>query len=200
MTPPSSFTKEAIGQWADLPGEVRGMGLKADLEYVFETKGALALQQVEDAMAAMGYPITRSSIRAMAFYPFVHSPVVELGIKDTLHFSEEDFYEMGRYSTKVSIFLKIMAKYFLSVRAAITYATKMWNEYYTQGRIQAVEVNERDRRIILRAVDFETTDPGWHIIRGYFAQTAQMIVGNKVRCAMHACPDLAPCTEFVITW
>lgn len=200
MTPPSVFTKEAIEQWAKVPGEVRGMGLKTNLDYVFEMKGPEALKRVEDAMARMGYPITRSAIQAMAFYPFVHSPVVEIGIQDTLGFSEQDFYEMGRYSTKVSLFLKIMAKYFLSVQAAITYATKMWNEYYTRGHIQAVEVNDREKRIILRILDFETTDPGWNIIRGYFSQTAQMIVGNKVQCLMHSCKDIQLCMEFVITW
>lgn len=185
----------------EMKGDIRGLSLIADYEYVRHKLGDEGVRKVEKEMALLGHPLLLKEIKQMEFYSIGYAGVIELAIERALSFTAEDYYEMGRYAPKSSVILKVMLKYFASLDSAIVQATNIWRKYYTVGTLEAIEVNEKERRVVFRISEYEIAPSTCHVVRGYLAQVTQMITGEQVASEERSCTFRGdPYHEIVLTW
>ncbi|MDP3982040.1 MAG: hypothetical protein Q8P70_00590 [bacterium] len=182
-------------------GDIRGLSLVADYQYIKYRLGDEGVKRVENEMETLGYPLPLAKIKQMEFYPIGYAGVIELAIERSLGFTMEDYYEMGRYAPKSSIILKVMLKYLSSLDSAMAQVSIIWRKYYTIGNLEPYEINKEDRRIIFRLTKYEIAPSTCEVIRGYLSQVTQMVLNKPVRAEERACTfkgDLYH--EFVLTW
>lgn len=184
-----------------IKGESRGVTLKVDWEYILQEKGEKGLRKLEAKMAELGYPLKYKEIKPMHFYPIGMDVLSMLAIKELFNYDEKKLEEMGGSVVKFSLFLKVVLKYFLSIRAFAKEVPKMWRRHYTIGDFKAVEINEKKKYVILRLENFQTHAIFCPIIRGYLAKVLGMAVKSSASCKETKCAFKGDeYHEFLLKW
>jgi len=195
------LTKKEAEKLMKIEGEVRGVALKVDLDFVLEKKGKEGLKKVEDKMAEIGYPLKYKEIRPMDFYPMGLSAIFLLAIKEIFNFDKKDLEEWGRSVVKFSIFTKIFMKYFGSLKLIAEQVPKIWQKHYTIGDLEMFEFSEEKRYVILKLKNFYISPIHCGIYTGYFAKTTEMVVKSPVTCKETKCMFQGDeYHEYLLTW
>lgn len=193
--------KEAKKLVEEVKGEARGISLKDDLDFVFETKKEEGLKRVEERMAELGYPINYKEIKAMEFYPMGVANLLLLVIKETFNFNKEDLEKWGASIVKFSLFTKVFLKYFGSLGRVAIEAPKNWARHYTVGKLTMPEYSRKEKYTILRLHDFKVHPIHCAILKGYFRKISEMVVKSPAKCEETKCSFKGDdYHEFFVTW
>jgi len=197
------LTKELAKKLTEVEGEVRGVVLKTDGEYVLKEKGEEGLKKVEEELEKIGYPIKYREIKTMEFYPVGLRVISLLVIKSVFNFDDEKIKEIGVFATKVSLIIKIFTRYFLSVeRVFFIEAPKIWRKHWTKGDLIPIELNEEKKYAILRLQNFSLHSIYCVYLGGYFCGVLSMLLR-----ATKMIPEETKCVfrgdeyhEYLIKW
>ncbi len=185
----------------EIKGEIRGVGLRSDWEYILHKNGEEGIKKLERKMSQLGIPLRFREIKDMEFYPLSWDTISILAIKDVFGYSDEDLREMGSMAAKFSILLRIFLKYFVSLSLVTKQAPKMWKNYYTIGSLEVAELNEKDGYVRIILKDFNVHPVYCSILPGYFIKIASMVVGKEVESEELQCSFKgAPYHEFKLSW
>jgi hypothetical protein len=195
------LNQEIIRGLLEIKGQCRGLALNDNLAFIKSKEAEGGLEKLDKTMTEAGYPFRCQDIKPMNFYPVGLEAVIILAMKKAFGYSDEKFEEVGSINARQSLVIRLFAKYFVSLRKVLSEAQKIWNRYYTVGRLDAVELNEKEKRIILKVVDFKTHPLHCRILNGYFSEVVKMIVGSSAVCQETKCSFRGDNHhEFVITW
>ena len=193
--------RQEINKLMKIEGEVRGVALKTDGEYILREKGEEGLGELEKKLEAMGCPIRYREIKTMDFYPIGLRVISLLAIKEIFGFSNEKIKEMGFDAPKVSLIIKLFAKYFVAVSKAAEKAPLIWKKHYTKGELSAVEVNEKEKRIVLRVEGLDVHPVFCQYLAGYLGSITQMVIAVPVTISETKCSfSGAHYHEYLLTW
>jgi hypothetical protein len=181
------LTKEKVQELMKIKGEVRGISLKADGEFILEKKGEGGLKKLETKLSEVGQPIEFKEIKTMNFYPLGLKAIVLLAIKDTFGFTGEDISNMAEFQSKFSLILKTFMKYFFSLERMIKESQNLWRKYYTVGTAKVVEFDEEKRCGVIRVEDFKLHPLHCWVLRGFFRSLVKMMVRAPVTCVEIEC-------------
>jgi hypothetical protein len=183
------LTKEVAKGLMEIKGEVRGVVLKTDADYVLKEKGKEGLKKVEEEFKKLDYPIKYKEIKTMAFYPVGLRALSLLAIKKVFNFDEEKIREIGLFATKVSLIVKLFIRSFLSVeRVFFKEAPRLWKKHWTAGELDPIVLDEEKKYGILRLKDFSLHPIFCCFLEGYFAGVAQMVIKSlQITCQETKC-------------
>lgn len=197
------INKETIDHLMKIKGEVRGVVLKTDEEYILKEKGKKGIIQLEKRLEDTGYPIKYDQIRTMEFYPVGLRALSLLAIKEVFNFGDEDIRKIGIFATKMSLIIKLFTKYFLSMkRVVMKESPKMWSKHWTVGKLVPVELDEKQKYAVVRVEGFNLHPVYCTYLEGYFAGIVQMLVkstrvtSKETKCALKG----ESYHEFIIKW
>ncbi|MDP2926544.1 MAG: hypothetical protein Q8N65_00145 [bacterium] len=184
-----------------LKGEVRGVVFKTDFEYILNREGGDGLEKLENKFQEIGHPIKYGEIKALAFYPIGLRIISLLAIKDIFSFSDEEIKKIGEAAPKLSLVIKLFTKYFLSITLTAQQAPSMWGKHYRAGKLVVVEINEKEKRIILSLEDFNLHPLLCKYLEGYFSTVVKMAVGKptnsqEIKCSFSG----GKSHEYLVTW
>jgi len=183
--------KEEVKKLMEIEGQVRGVVLKTDAEYVLAEKGKEGLKKVEEELGRLGHPLNYQEIKSMDFYPVGLRILSLMTIKETFNFDDEKIKEMGLVATKKSLIIKLFVRYFLSVeRVFFKEAPRIWQKHWTKGTLIPVDLNEEKRYGLLRLKDFDLHPLYCSVyLCGYFSGILQMLIkSHKITCRETKCP------------
>ncbi len=181
------ISKEELEELMKVKGEVRGMPLKNEAEFIVKEEGEEGLKKLEDTMASLGYPMKYRAIRGMDFYPLGLLSINLLAIKRLFNYDDEKFQAMGRFEAKLSLIIRLFLKYFVSLDKTLREIPKMWKRYYTVGNLTIVEYNEKEKYLIVRIEGLPFHPLYCQINKGFGASIIQMVVGGDVTCEEIKC-------------
>jgi len=138
--------KEELERITSIPGEAIGASIKEDLRFILMKEGEEGLKKVEDELEKLGYPLKYNEIKTFHWYPFYLNLLLYPIEKDLFQWGDEVFRENGRLSAKISVVLKILVKYFISLESTLKQVGRFWRMYYTIGELTA-EYNKKERLI-----------------------------------------------------
>ncbi len=175
----SNITKAEADRIMAVPGNIKGLFMLANLDFARKKGGSRAIEAIDRRLAELGYSFDLESIKPMERYPDALSVLIILLIKETLVLSNEEVFEMGGATIRLSPLTKIMTRYFLPVETVIKQASKYWERYLDIGRLEIAEFNKDKGYAVIRLFDyyFHPTTCFYH--RGYFVQVARMSLGKK---------------------
>ena len=195
------ISKEELNRLMNIKGEVRGLALKSHGEFIVKEKDEQGLKELESKMMELGCPIDHKELGVMNFYPISTEAIALLMIKGLFNFDDQKFREMGIFSSKTSLIMKLFIKYFISINVMVKQASKMWKEYYTVGNLETVEFNKEKKYLVLRLENFNVHPLHCLHLEGYFSSIVKMIVKAPVICNETKCVHLGDrYHEFLLKW
>ena len=197
-----AITKETIKELMNIKGETRGVSIKGDLEYILYKEGKEGLKKIEDELERLGYPdIKYKTLGSMRIYPVGYEALTFVLIKNLFNFDKEEFIKMGEFNAKVSLVVRLFMKYFVSLELMAKQAPRFWKEYYTEGDLKIVELNNEKRYMIIRIENFHHHPFHCLTIEGYFMTIIKMILGKPVISQETKCVHKGDeYHEFLVKW
>jgi hypothetical protein len=194
------ITKEIAEKLMKIKGEVRGMAMKGDLEFILQERGEEGLKELEDAIANLGYSVKYKELKALSFYPIGLKGIMLLTIKKLFNFSDEKFQEMGAFGSKINSVIRIFMKYLFSPKIFVSQSQRMWRYYYTIGNCKA-ELNEKEKYVLLRVYNFPYFPDQCKVLKGYFGSILKMVIKHNVTCEETKCTFRGDdYHEFLLKW
>ena len=195
------ISKEKALELMKLTGEVRGLALKSHREFVLKEKGEEGLEKLEKYLSEIGCPLKNKEISPMKFYPIGIEIIDLLAIKQLFGFNKDKFIEIGSFSAKMSLILRLFMKYFVSMKLVANQSPIMWRKYYSIGQLTVTEYNEEDNYIVLRVENLNLHPLHCLHLMGYFSSVVKMVVKNPVTCEETSCVyNGDPYHEFLLKW
>ncbi len=195
------ISKEEFAKLKRMKGEVRGVALKGEADFVLKEEGREGLERLEEVITNLGYPIRYKEIKATRFYPLWLEALTLLVIKRLFNYKNEKFQKIGSFESKISLIIRLFMKYFVSLERMIKEVPKMWRKYYTIGNLKVIEFNKEKRQGVLRLEGFQSTPLLQETFKGVFSSVIQMIINRPVICEEKRCSlEKDDCYEFLLKW
>ncbi len=195
------ISKEEFAELMKIKGEIRGVGLKGDAEFIKMKRGDEALKKLDEELAKMNSPIKYNEIKTMGFYSLNWDAINLLLIQRLFNFTEEEIKEMGGFLAKTSLILRLSMRYFVSLSMIAKEAPKIWRKNYSVGDLSVVEFSEEKRYLLLRLENFYYHPLHCLLLIGYFRSVVNMIVGKPVICEERKCIFKGDSYhEFLLRW
>ena len=195
-------TKEEADRLMAIPGNVRGEVLLTNGEYIRQLGGEEKLKQTEERMKELGHPLLFKNIKQMEHYPEALSVLLTLLARELLNLDEEGVFKMGKAAAKLSFFMKVLTKYFVSIKRSFEESPRYWQKHFDFGRIEIVDFSEEKKYGTFRVIGYKFHPIMCIYHRGYFMQIAQLILGRRsVRIEETKCQFKGdPYHEYVVHW
>ncbi len=193
------ISKEELEEFKKIKGEVKGVALKENMEFILKEEGRGNLEKLEKILADFGCPITYKNLKEMIFYPLWYDAVLLTVIERLFNYDDKKFQEMGRFEPKISFIIRIFMKYFISLERAAREAPKIWRQTFTVGDLEVVKLDESSG--VLRLQNYRLVPVQCQVLKGYFASVLGMVVGGKVECEEIKCVFKGDeYHEFLLKW
>ena len=176
------ISKEEIAKASIVEGELRGLGMKNEMEFVLKEEGKEGLIKFEETMEQLGFPVRYKEIKAMSFYPMSLYIVALLVMDELFHYDKEKLREKGEFLTKVSLVIRLFLKNFVSLPKVAEDVSKMWRKYYTTGEFKVIELDEERKCGKIRLENFYLHPLHTETLNGYFRSIVKMVVKSEVTC------------------
>jgi len=173
------ITEKDLEKLKIVKGQVRGIALKDDFEFIRKKRGEEGVQIIEQEMERLGYPLKYKEIKSFKWYPEKMNLLLFVAQK-IFEWDNETMREMGRFGAKVSIMSRIMMRYFISIQGLIKVATDYWGRYHSTGNLVPIEVNKKQRYGILEIRNFTACYPSHcRYLEGYFWQIVSYVLPKQ---------------------
>jgi len=195
------ISEEELAELEQIKGETTGNSIKNTGEFVLKEEGKEGLKKLEEAMKILGFPINYKQIRATDYYPSKLLAATFLVTKGLFKYDDNKFRRMGEFRAKVSIMLKILMKYLVSLDKTSREIPRMWRKFFTTGDAKVVETDKENKRVILRIENYYFHPIQCRVMEGIFSTLLQIIVGDKVVCREVKCVHHGDIYhEFLLEW
>ncbi|MBD3207901.1 MAG: hypothetical protein GF370_00395 [Candidatus Nealsonbacteria bacterium] len=182
-------------------GEVRGVSLEADAEFILKRKGEKGLAELEKTFAQLDYPLAYKEIRTGDFYPLGLKAATLLAVKRIFDFKEEDFIEMGRFGASLPQVMRIFLRFFGSPSMLARSAPRMFRKYYTVGKLSVTDFSEQEKYARTKIENFDLSPLHCQCHIGYLSRMVEMIVKSTATCRESKCIHRGDeYHEFLIHW
>ncbi|MFA6353644.1 MAG: hypothetical protein WCW93_01795 [Candidatus Paceibacterota bacterium] len=172
--------QEEISQLMNKKGEVRGIALINESDFIIKEKGKEGLKKFEEAVARLGVTRGQKELNKWEFYPIWQEIIGLLVIKKTFNFSDEKMKEIGILGSKLSYIIKLFFQYYMgSMNSLAQKAPEMWRKYYTIGDLVVEEINEEKKYIIVDIKNFNFHPIHCLHLSGYFSNIVKLASDTK---------------------
>jgi len=194
--------KEEADRLMRLKGNSRGEILRTHAIYILYRKGEEGLREVEKKMEELGYPLRFKGIHPLSWYPEALSVLVILCAREIFKWKDSDIFDMGNSAPKYSFIVKLLMRYFVSLRRCFEEAPNYWREHFDFGEMEASEISEKEKYLVVRAKGYKFHPLICNFHLGYLLRIAQFIIKNeKIAIEETKCIHKgAPYHEYVISW
>lgn len=194
--------KQKIEKLIKMKGKVRGVVFETDARYVLEKKGKEGLAKVKKETKRLGHLIDYEKIRPLDWYSAGLRALSLIAIKNAFNWGDKEIFDMGNNAPKFSIIVKMLLKYFVSLKKSISQIPVYWNKHWTVGKIECPEFHEKDKWLVIRICDIKLHPLFCVYEAGYFLRIAQYVIksskieNKEIKC-MH---KEDPYHDFLIKW
>lgn len=197
----AGLKKEEAEKLMESPGKVRGIALKNHGQYIESRWGKEALKAIEKRIRETGQDFSFDKVSSMNFYPVGLEALLFVVSKEEVGFDEKEFMEVGSFGSKLSLIIKLFAKYFVSVKKLVKKAPEIWRKYYTTGDLEVASLDEKEGRAVLRLKNFNLHPYHCLHVAGYVRNVLRMALGRPVEVEETRCTFRGdPYHEFVLSW
>ncbi len=184
-----------------IEGEMRGVVLKTDEQFILNRGGGEKLKEVEKEIKDLGYSLKYDEIDNLSFYPIGLRALSLLAITKVFDMNEGQIKEMGSLAPKTSLVVKFFIQYFLSVKSVFAKVSDIWERHYMIGKLVPVEINEKKKFVVVRLEEFNIHPILCVYLSGYFLKISEMAIKSKVTIEEDECFfKSGKCHEFLIKW
>ncbi len=193
---------EEIKELEKKKGMVRGEKFRTHASFITLKSGEEGLNKVEKELKNSGHPMQLSKASTFKWYPaFIH-PAILIILKKHLQWSDEDIFEMGTSSSKLSFINRVLVRYMISAEKVFLKAPQVWRSYYDTGDLSLVSLNEKEKYLTVRLLNFDMHPLVCLYNAGYMLQTIRHgIKGTNIKIEEVKCTHKGDdFHEYYATW
>ena len=200
-SPKQEITKELVEELMKTKGEVRGLLVKNDGDYILKERGNKDLEKVEEELKKWGLPVKYKDIKSLDFYPVGLRAVSLLAIKKTFDFDDEKIREVVSLHPKQPLSMKLFMRLY-SVPKIVKRIQSIWGRMYTVGEVVFTKFDEKEKHGILEIRGFDVHPIICRAMEGHTIALAKMVLNaEKATCWETKCTFKGhDCHEFQIAW
>jgi len=173
------FEKE-IEMVKKLEGQERGSDLIFLIEYIKRKKGEDGYKKVKNLLEQYEINLPDvEEINKMDWISVVLTTSFMLGSVKSFGWEKEDIIKMGKAAVSLNFTVKLFFKYFLSAEKTLKKAANNWHQYFTFGKVEVIDYNEKERNVKVRLKDFKRHKIICYYFLGLFGQIIQVSTGSK---------------------
>jgi hypothetical protein len=171
--------KETVSLLMKKKGKVIGEIFHLNRDYIHDKEGNNGVKQVEDKVKELtGFEFSFENIFRYSWYPLGLSVVIVLVAKELFNWTEDDIFEMGASTAKVSFVLKLVS-YLNKPKEVLERAPFYWKRYYDFGSLEITEFDKKNKQIKVNIKDF-SFHPLWCLYTaGYFLTVLKFFIRGK---------------------
>jgi len=193
--------QKEIDRLMNIKGELRGIAIKDDFEYILYREGREGVDRLEKELERMGCPLKHEDIKAMEFYPVGMETVIMLINRKLFDYKDEDFRKLGEWTTRIPLIIRLFVRFFSSLGFAAKGASRMWRTYFTVGDLKVVDLDEGKKQAIVRLEDWELNPIHCLACQGFFMGVVKLVQKGNVTCEETKCVHRGDeYHEFIIKW
>ena len=196
-----AFSQQEKEGMEKVEGQVRGLALKSELGFIFREEGRDGLHKIEQALAEAGHPLKYREIQSGTFYPLKIWGYLLLAIRNIFHYDDAKFVRIGEFDVKLSRLITIFVQHFITVDRAFKEAERMWDKYFTVGKLEVKELNKDQKYLRVVLEDFYLHPLHCLIFAGHFTGALKMIFKGGGTCEEVKCMYRGDkYHEFILRW
>lgn len=179
------LTNETVKNLLEKEGKVKGDLLLAYFHYIQKTEGDKGLSMVENRLKSVGVEIKESEIKPFSWYPVGYEPLIVLAGKETFDWNDEDIFSIGKDVTKLSLIVRMMLHFFVSVDKVFEESPKYWRNSYDFGMVEPV--GREGDVYVLRIKGYDIHPISCIYNAGYIIGIAEMAGGKGMKIDESVC-------------
>ncbi len=179
------LTNETVKNLLEKEGNVKGDLLLAYFHYIQKTEGDKGLSMVENRLKSVGAEIKESDIEAFSWYPVGYESLIVLAGKETFNWNDDDIFLMGKSITKLSLIVRMMLQFFVSVDKVFEKSPKYWRNSYDFGELEPV--GRDGETYILRVKGYDIHPVSCIYNAGYIIGVAEMAGSKDIKIDESVC-------------
>jgi hypothetical protein len=194
------LSKEEINKIMQTEGQVKGAVFQTDIKYIERHLDKEKIKEVESLLQSWGHPLAYAQVKSMAWYPAGLRCLSLLAIKETFNLTDDQIVAMGLEAPKHSFLIKLLGKFFISVERIFKIAPLIWQKHWTKGKLEMVELDEEQKKVVLRLEGLNLHPVFCKYEEGYFSAILRFIkpeaTAREIKCVFRN----DPFHEYLITW
>lgn len=171
--------KQEVDKLMKIEGKVRGAVFYTHATFIQAKEGQKGVKLVEEKLKELGYPFHFQKTKTLGWYPVGLEPTVILIAKELFHWTDEDIFEMGNSAPKYSFIVKMIMRYFLSLKKSFAETPNYWDKHYNIGRLINYKLDEKEKYAIVRVVGYQTHPVMCVLFAGYFLRMGQFVIKTE---------------------
>lgn len=163
-----------------IKGKERAADIKYLVKYIKEKEGEKGFNALIRELGKYNFKLPDvDDLNSMEWIPANIARVFSMSALHFFNWTEEEVFDMGKNFITYSKPFKIFIKFFLSPKKTIEKGVKKWNKYFTEGSLDLVEFDKKNKECILEVKDF-----GMHPVlaiyfQGIFTKILEITTGSK---------------------
>jgi predicted hydrocarbon binding protein len=194
--------EETAEELKKIKGNVKAEVIFVQRDYILYKEGEKGLERLMEKMKELGAEIFFEKIKPSSWEREWKNSLMTIVAKEVFNWTEDDIFEMGRYSPRASFFIKMMMQYVVSLDILFNNADKYWKKQEDFGEIEPVELNKEEKYAVVRIKNFHTHPLLCIYHAGYFKGAIEFVTKSK-----EVTVEETECThkggryhEFLIKW
>jgi len=174
-----TFLKEEAEKLMQIKGNVKGVVLNVTLLYIRNKKGEEGVKLIEETMKELGHSFKFSEIQPLSWYKEGLSVFLILVAKELFDWTDKDIFDMGNSAPKFSLLTKILIRHFVSLRRTFEEANIQWHKHFDFADLEPVQINEKEKYLILRIKGYKFHPLICSYHAGYFLRVTQYVAKTE---------------------
>ncbi len=194
--------EEVTRELKEIKGNAKADVILVQRDYILQKEGEEGLRKLEEKLRDLGAEIDFGKIKGASWEKEWKNSLMTVVAKKIFNWTEEDVFEMGRYSPRASFFIKMMMQYVVSLDILFSSANIYWKKQQDFGEVESVELNKGKKYAIMRIKDFHTHPLLCIYHAGYFKGAIEFVTKSE-----NITVEEVECThkegryhEFLIKW
>lgn len=141
----------------EVKGEVNGMGLLEDRNFILNHFGQKTLEELEKEISNItGKKFSYDKVHSFQKYPFYFTLLATLFLYYNFGKDEKLIRDFGKESVKFSLIVKLFLRYALSASDIIKNGPRLWRKYFSIGDLTVEKYDEKERIAVILLNNFDT--------------------------------------------
>lgn len=171
--------QEVAKELKEVEGNVKADVILVQRDYILQKEGEEGLRRLEEKLKELGVDIDFQKMKGASWEKEWKNSLITVVAKEIFNWTEEDIFEMGRYSPRASFFIKMMMQYVVSLDVLFNNTNVYWKKQQDFGEMESVELNKEERYAIVRIKNFRTHPLLCVYHTGYFKGAVEFVTKSK---------------------
>lgn len=173
------ITKKVLDEIMSIDDVVSGVVFQSDREYILNSYGPTGVSKVKKRLADFT-DIDYDSFNIASKYPGKYRVLIMSIVKELFNLSAKDLAKWGAKAIHYSIFVKVAARYFISLDRLVATASIQYRRQHSVGEFVVKSINKSKGVLEALLKDCIITDVYCEYLSGYITGLVGLVMPNKV--------------------